>query len=709
MTMERGVESDDKKAVYWYRKAAEQGDADAQSNLGWMYDNGEGVEEDDEKAVYWFRKAERGHPEAQKNLQRMDRDGEGVEQSDQEALQEEAREQNKLGEQYASGMGVARNYVKAVDLYRKAAEQGYAVAQFNLGKMYENGKGVSQSDEQACRWYIKAAIQGHADAQNNLQRMYREGGSLTQQKGFSLVGVITKEPEAYQRQTKQKVSNANMVSTAHKYERAIRTILELELGLISPPTLPPLQKYEQDVFESQEEFKVRIAKARDARTRQIKTIQRGYRKQVEARNQRVKDYNVKRDFYRNVAIALAVEELYGKPVLYPTTKAQDKPNYDAESKTSYMTLVFSEGGAFKRNISSVFPDNQSAGGFYQKIGEGKTLPLQVNFQVDAKGNIELEQVAFDWQHATIEGSAVKTITDNSSDKLTVVLGQRDQVRSMLQNPIIPDKKFDLWIAEEQKEFDDDLPQLLKRHKQAKVDKSKWLFVIGAGEYKETSDILFSRRSSELFAKVASKVLGIDPSRSVVLLDKDATSGSIEGELKLMLSKIEGGDTLYFYYSGHGVPDPTDENAPYMLATDHFPNFIHENDYFKLENIYQTLSESGAKVVAFMDSCFNAETDGESVFGSDKAAARLIPRKLSIPKDGLLAVITAGTGEQFSNALPSRGHRLFSYYLMKAMLGGHTEVSTLYDNVSSEVYRESLNLGGLKKQKPVLQGNRDLTL
>ena len=262
---------------------------------------------------------------------------------------------------------------------------------------------------------------------------------------------------------------------------------------------------------------------------------------------------------------------------------------------------------------------------------------------------------------------------------------------------------------EQKEFDDDIPQLLKRHKQAKLDKRKWLFVIGAGKYKEAPDILYSRRSAELFAKVASKILGIDPSRSVVLLDKDATSGSIEGNLKQILRKVKRGDTLYFYYSGHGVAVPTEAYASYMLATDHAPDFIHENDYFKLENIYQTLSTSGAKVLVFMDSCFSGRTDDESVFGSDKGAVRLDPKKLSIPTDGKLAVITAGTGEQFSNALPSRGHRLFSYYLMKAMLEGHTKVSTLYDNVRRMVYRESLNLGGLKVQKPVFQGNRNLTL
>ena len=39
----RGVKQDDFEAVKWYRKAAEQGDADAQANLGSAYGAGRGV------------------------------------------------------------------------------------------------------------------------------------------------------------------------------------------------------------------------------------------------------------------------------------------------------------------------------------------------------------------------------------------------------------------------------------------------------------------------------------------------------------------------------------------------------------------------------------------------------------------------------------------------------------------------------------------
>ena len=62
----RGVEQDDVEAVAWYRKAAEQGDAAAQFNLGWMYAEGRGMERNYTIAVEWYLKAaERGHERAQ--------------------------------------------------------------------------------------------------------------------------------------------------------------------------------------------------------------------------------------------------------------------------------------------------------------------------------------------------------------------------------------------------------------------------------------------------------------------------------------------------------------------------------------------------------------------------------------------------------------------------------------------------------------------
>ena len=134
-------------------KAAEQGDADAQFNLGVMYEQGNGVKKDYTQAAKWYRKAaEQGHADAQFNLGSMYANGEGVKQDDTQAVewfrkaaeQGHAYAQNNLGLMYAKGEGVKQDYTQAVEWYRKAAEQGYDKAQFNLGVIYANGHGVKK-------------------------------------------------------------------------------------------------------------------------------------------------------------------------------------------------------------------------------------------------------------------------------------------------------------------------------------------------------------------------------------------------------------------------------------------------------------------------------------------------------------------------------------------------------------------------------------
>jgi uncharacterized protein len=63
---------------------------------------------------------------------------------------------------------------------RKAADEGYALAQNNLGVMYANGQGVPQNYAEAAKWYRLAADQGGAEAQSNLGGMYFNGDGVAQ-------------------------------------------------------------------------------------------------------------------------------------------------------------------------------------------------------------------------------------------------------------------------------------------------------------------------------------------------------------------------------------------------------------------------------------------------------------------------------------------------------------------------------------------------
>jgi TPR repeat protein len=96
------------------------------------------------------------------------------------AEQGNADAQYNLGLMYDNGRGVPQDYKTAMKWYTLAAEQGNADAQYNLGFMYDNGYGVPQDDKTALKWWTLAAEQGNADAQTSLGVMYYNGEGVLQ-------------------------------------------------------------------------------------------------------------------------------------------------------------------------------------------------------------------------------------------------------------------------------------------------------------------------------------------------------------------------------------------------------------------------------------------------------------------------------------------------------------------------------------------------
>ena len=145
------------------RVNAEQGDAEAQFNLGVMYDVGRGVPEDEAEAMHWYRLA---------------------------ATQDHAAAQNNLGVMYDAGRGVPQDAAEAARWYQRAAAQGIAEAQFRLGRMYARSDGVPEDDVLAHMWLNLAAAQStgeeherHVEGRDTVaSRMTREDLSEAQRR-----------------------------------------------------------------------------------------------------------------------------------------------------------------------------------------------------------------------------------------------------------------------------------------------------------------------------------------------------------------------------------------------------------------------------------------------------------------------------------------------------------------------------------------------
>lgn len=108
---------------------------------GMNYLLGHGVYQSDEKAFYYFKKAaDRG----------------------------DAQAQNELGYMYAAGKGTPQNYEASFAMYQRAAKHGVASAQYNLGLLYLKGLGVTHNTAMAQHWFRRAAQQGFAPAKKLL-------------------------------------------------------------------------------------------------------------------------------------------------------------------------------------------------------------------------------------------------------------------------------------------------------------------------------------------------------------------------------------------------------------------------------------------------------------------------------------------------------------------------------------------------------------
>jgi len=201
-----GTLRNDQKACQWFRKAAEQGHADAQFALGIMYTyDGKNVTKDDKAGFKFFLQAAyQGHVYAGFHVACAYRAGQGVDKNESAAFEwyQKAAEKGYPDAQYivacaySVGQGIEQDKKKACELYQKSAaqgngdgktrleemaKQGIADAQYALGVMYANGQGVQQDSKEACEWYRKAALQGVAFAQNQLGWMYEHGQGVVLQ------------------------------------------------------------------------------------------------------------------------------------------------------------------------------------------------------------------------------------------------------------------------------------------------------------------------------------------------------------------------------------------------------------------------------------------------------------------------------------------------------------------------------------------------
>jgi TPR repeat protein len=106
-----------------------------------------------------------------------------------------ANAQSNLGNRYATGTGVAKDEVEAVKWFRKAADQGYAAAQYNLGTSYAKGRGVAKDEVEAYA-YWSLARNTDVDARKILAALEKKLSPEARLRGQQRTKELQKEIEA---------------------------------------------------------------------------------------------------------------------------------------------------------------------------------------------------------------------------------------------------------------------------------------------------------------------------------------------------------------------------------------------------------------------------------------------------------------------------------------------------------------------------------
>ena len=252
------------------------------------------------------------------------------------------------------------------------------------------------------------------------------------------------------------------------------------------------------------------------------------------------------------------------------------------------------------------------------------------------------------------------------------------------------------------QFDDDLTPLISRLAAARPDAHRYLFAVGVEDYDDAPAVPFASRTAKSMAELLGKRYGIPEENVTLITGADTTGMKILGRLNSLVQRLTAGDTVYFYYTGHGLSSRDGANV-YVVAKDAVPG-AYEVEMLSLSSLLHRFEASNAShVVAILDACFSGRiSQHESLF---PGAAPLVPSPLPATPagaNGKTTLFLAGQSYQFANDYPEHGYRLFSYVLMRGLLNGD-DGDALQAYVTREVRRISAKRGADYVQEPQFQG------
>ncbi len=237
-------------------------------------------------------------------------------------------------------------------------------------------------------------------------------------------------------------------------------------------------------------------------------------------------------------------------------------------------------------------------------------------------------------------------------------------------------------------------------------------VVGIEQYRQgLPKAEFADHDARIVRDHLVKGLGYQEENVVLLSNDRATKTDMEKYFETWLeNRVDQGDTVFIYFSGHGSPNPKTGDA-YLVPYDGDPAYIDTTGY-PLKRLYDTLAKLPAKeVVVLLDSCFSG-AGGRSVLAKGARPMGLAAEK-DLVTGARTVVLAASSGQQISSTYTTKSHGLLTYFFLKGLQGdgdqnkdGVLDIQELFDYVKPQVERVARREYN-NEQTPQLRGSPEL--
>lgn len=147
----------------------------------------------------------------------------------------------------------------------------------------------------------------------------------------------------------------------------------------------------------------------------------------------------------------------------------------------------------------------------------------------------------------------------------------------------------------------------------------------------------------------------------MIVDRDATQAALKSELRWLQNNTDKNSLVFFYFSGHGAPDPASQQA-YLVTSDTRLDDLADSA-FPLKDLYRSLDRLPAgHVIVALDSCFSG-AGGRSVL--ETGSRPLVTVRTGTGNLGKTVALAAAANDQISGILRRKEHGVFTYYLLQS--------------------------------------------